>query len=75
MSAMGFRSGLKQPTTVDYEAIKRNALHDQGMLVVSIDDPRLSWPERELLQQIGEKVYGRPRSLERANGRQGQRRV
>jgi hypothetical protein len=36
---------------------------------VSIDDPRLTWPERELVRQLGEKLYG-PRVAEReaANG-------
>ncbi|ADZ72184.1 hypothetical protein SL003B_4124 [Polymorphum gilvum SL003B-26A1] len=28
------------------------------MLAVSIDDERLSWPERELIRQLGEKLYG-----------------
>lgn len=69
--SLGFRPSLRQPTTVDYQAMKRNALHDQGMLVVSVDDPRLSWAEKELLRQIGEKIYGRPRAQERGNGRQG----
>ncbi len=73
--SLGFRSGLKQPTTIDYEAVKRNALRDQGMLVVSINDPRLSWVEKEFLQQIGERIYGRPRSPECENGRQGKRRA
>ena len=31
----------------------------QGMLAVSLDDHRLTWPERELVQQIGEKLYGK----------------
>ncbi|CDX26690.1 hypothetical protein MPL3356_60499 [Mesorhizobium plurifarium] len=68
---LGFRPGLRPPTTVDYEAMKRNALHDQGLLVISVDDPRLSWPQREMLRQIGEKIYGRPRAQERSNGRKG----
>jgi hypothetical protein len=25
---------------------------------VSIDDARLTWPERELIRQLGEKLYG-----------------
>ncbi|WP_202306420.1 hypothetical protein [Mesorhizobium sp. L-8-10] len=69
------RSPLNLSRSVDYEAIKRNALHDQKVLVVSVDDHRLSWPEKELLRQIGEKLYGRPRSAENSNGRQGKRRA
>jgi hypothetical protein len=33
------------------------------VLAVSIDDERLSWPERELVRQLGEKLYG-PRNRE-----------
>jgi hypothetical protein len=25
---------------------------------VSLDDQRLTWPERELVRQLGEKLYG-----------------
>jgi hypothetical protein len=45
--------------TVDYESVKRNGFHDQGILVVPMDHDRLTWPEREFLRQIGEKLYGR----------------
>jgi hypothetical protein len=26
--------------------------------VISTDDQRLTWPERELVRQLGEKLYG-----------------
>ena len=29
-----------------------------GLLLVSEQDPRLSWPERELVRQLGMKLYG-----------------
>jgi hypothetical protein len=41
------------------EAIKRYGWRDQGVLVVSADDNRLTWPERELVRQIGSRLYGR----------------
>jgi hypothetical protein len=41
------------------EHIKRDGWHDQNILVVSPDDHRLTWPERELVRQIGEKLYGK----------------
>jgi len=41
------------------EHVKRNGWHDQKILVVSADDHRLTWPERELVRQIGEKLYGK----------------
>jgi hypothetical protein len=44
----------------DAEHIKRQGFRDQGILVVSLDDHRLPWPERVLLRQIGERLYGAP---------------
>ena len=41
----------------DADRVKRDGWRDQGMLAVSIDDERLSWPERELVRQLGEKLY------------------
>lgn len=40
------------------EDIKREGWQEQGILVVSDSDPRLSWPERELVRQLGTKLYG-----------------
>jgi len=42
----------------DADEVKRDGWHDQGLLAVSIDDHRLSWPERELVRQLGERLYG-----------------
>ena len=42
------------------EQVKRDGWRDQNILVVSVDDDRLSWPERESIQQIGDKLYGQP---------------
>ena len=41
------------------EHLKWDGWHDQNVLVVSPDDHRLTWPERELIRQIGEKLYGK----------------
>ena len=46
------------------DEIKRNGWRDQEILVVSIDDHRLSWPEREFIRQIGEKLYGNRNATE-----------
>ncbi|PLL13907.1 hypothetical protein C0V75_00140 [Tabrizicola sp. TH137] len=56
-------------TRRDPDRVKQDGWHDHGLLAVSIDDPRLTWPERELVRQLGEKLYG-PRVAEReaANG-------
>ena len=41
------------------EEVKRDGWHDQHMLVVSLHDHRLTWPEREMVEQLGTKLYGR----------------
>ncbi len=40
------------------DQVKRDGWQEQGVLVVAEDDQRLSWPERELVRQIGVKLYG-----------------
>lgn len=42
----------------DPEEIKREGWLDQHILVVSPEDARLNWTERELLQRIGDRLYG-----------------
>ena len=39
--------------------LKRAGFHELGMLVVDINDARIAWPEREMLRQIGEELYGK----------------
>jgi hypothetical protein len=43
----------------DPEQVKREGWRDQGLLAVSLDDHRLTWPERELVRQLGERLYGK----------------
>ena len=40
------------------EVIKRESWRDFGILVLKKDDARLSWPEREIIKQIGTRLYG-----------------
>jgi hypothetical protein len=40
------------------EVVKQDGWQEQRILVVSLDDARLNWPERELVRQLGEKLYG-----------------
>ena len=40
------------------EHIKRQGWQAQRVLVIDADDERLTWPERELIRQLGEKLYG-----------------
>ena len=41
------------------EQVKRDGWQEQGLLAVAVDDERLTWPERELVRQLGEKLYGK----------------
>lgn len=41
------------------EEVKREGWREQGVLAVAITDQRLTWPERELIKQLGEKLYGK----------------
>ena len=43
----------------DPQQIKREGWREQGVLAVSLDDDRLTWPERELVRQLGERLYGK----------------
>ena len=43
----------------DPDRVKREGWHEQGVLAVSVEDERLTWPERELVEQLGTKLYGR----------------
>jgi hypothetical protein len=41
------------------DQVKRDGWREQGVLAVAVDDARLTWPERELVRQLGEKLYGK----------------
>ena len=53
--------GRYVPTRIDVDAEKRSGWREHGILVVKADDPTLSWPERELIKQLGQKLYGERR--------------
>lgn len=61
MTFQGYRSPLHGSRTVDYDAMKKNAFHDQDILIVSVTDTNLPWQDRELLISIGERLYGKKR--------------
>ena len=50
--------GRHPPKRFDPEAEKRVGWRRYGILVVAEQDPRLSWPERELIRQLGVRLYG-----------------
>ena len=56
-------------TRRDPEQVMRDGWHEQRLLAVWLDDHRLTWPERELVRQLGEKLYGKlPAVREVRNG-------
>lgn len=48
------------------ERVKRDGWQERGVLVIAEDDQRLTWPERELIRQLGQKLYG-PRPAKEAD--------
>ena len=60
--------GRLQPTAIDYEKIKRWAWRENGILVVDVDTVEgLSWPDRQHLRNIGDRLYGPKTSTDRDN--------
>jgi hypothetical protein len=51
--------GRHQTKAIDAEDEKRTGWRRHGILVVAEQDPRLTWPERELIRQLGTKLFGR----------------
>ena len=49
--------GRIQPKQIDDEKLKREGWNNDGILIIKADDERLSWPEKELIKQIGDKIY------------------
>ena len=43
----------------DPQQVKRDGWQEQGVLAVWVEDDRLTWPERELVRQLGERLYGK----------------
>jgi len=43
---------------VSPDDMKRQGWKEQGILVVDLADQRLTWPERELVKQLGVKLFG-----------------
>ena len=41
------------------DEVKRDGWREQGVLAVAVDDERLTGPERELVLQLGERLYGK----------------
>ena len=50
--------GRMQPQTTDLDAIKQTGWRDQHILVVSEQDTRLDFVEREFVRRLGDRLYG-----------------
>lgn len=57
-----------QGPTINAETTKIFGWNRHGILVVSENDDRLTWVERELVRNLGEKLYGKGRQREMCNG-------
>ena len=54
--------GRMQAIPMDVEATKRQGWRDQHILVISDEDERLDFLERQLIRSIGERLYGQGHS-------------
>jgi len=59
MNGMRFAPRGYGGTRRNPDQVKRDGWREQGMLAVLLNDDRLTWPERELVRQLGEKLYGK----------------
>lgn len=50
--------GRMQATPMDVEATKRQGWREQHILVISDEDERLDFLERQLIRSIGDRLYG-----------------
>lgn len=46
------------PDTIDTESLKHDAWTNHRILVAAIDDPRINWIERQILEGIAQRIYG-----------------
>lgn len=50
------------PTQMDVEDVKRDDWTQHRILVISADDPRIGWIERQVIEQIAERLFRDRRS-------------
>lgn len=50
--------GRLQPQVRDLEAVKREGWREEHILVISDEDQRLDFLEREFVRRIGNRLYG-----------------
>jgi hypothetical protein len=60
-----------QANPMDVEATKRQGWREQHILVISENDKRLNFLERQLIRSIGERLYGVPHQVPSKRGQHG----
>ncbi len=50
--------GRLQPMTPDLDAVKRQGWQTEHILVVSENDERLDWIEKQFVRRLGDRLYG-----------------
>jgi hypothetical protein len=56
---------------MDVEATKRQGWREQHILVISEQDTRLNFLERQLIRSIGERLYGQSHYAQPKRGQHG----
>jgi len=59
MKGMSFTPRGFGGTRRNPDQVKRDGWKEVGLFAVMLEDDRLTWPERELVRQLGEKLYGK----------------
>jgi hypothetical protein len=57
MRELQSRSRRYQPKRINVEGKKRESWRERDVPAVTERDPLRSWPERELIRQLGTKLY------------------
>jgi hypothetical protein len=60
-----------QANPMDVEATKRQGWREQHILVISEQDTRLNFLERQLIRSIGERLYGQTHHAPPKGGQHG----
>jgi len=58
LSSLGRYLPRAAASLAEMEALRRRAWRQDGVLSLRDGDDRLTWPERELVRQLGDRLYG-----------------
>lgn len=66
----GYRSSLARATSSrpEPEMVKREGWQETGILVIHPEDARLDVVEREIVQRIGNRLYGKREAADTGHG-------